>query len=119
MQFRVTAALVALFAILAASVTYFDLAGPAPSGTPTVAPTLVLDVPIADVAHAQVADAGKVAAVARKDETSWEIVAPAAEPADVRRVEDALGRIARLNATRKIDDAGALTTYGLDQPPIE
>jgi len=119
MQFRVTAALVALFAILAASVTYFDLATPVPSGTPTVAPTTVLDVPLADVAHAQVVDAGKTAAVSRKDESTWEIVAPSSEPADNRRVEDAVGRIAKLNATRKLDDPGDLSVFGLAQPPIE
>lgn len=119
MQFRVTAALVALFTILVAAVTYFDLGAPVPSGTPTVAPTTVLDVPIAEIAHAQVTDAGKSAAVSRKDESSWEIVAPAAEPADSRRVEDALGRIAKLNATRKLDDPGDLGAYGLAQPTIE
>jgi hypothetical protein len=101
------------------SVTYFDLATPAPSGTPTVAPTTVLDVPVADVAHAQVVDAGKTAAVSRRDESTWEIVAPSTEPADNRRVEDAVGRIAKLNATRKLDDPGDLSVFGLVQPPIE
>ena len=118
MQFRVTAALVAVFAILAASVTYFDLGSPAPSGTPTVAPSVVIDVPLNMVTYAEVAEAGKTAAVARKDETTWEIVSPAPEPADNRRVEDAVGRVARLNATRKIEQPGDLVAYGLAQPPI-
>ena len=118
MQFRVTAALVALFALLAAGVTYFDLTGPVPSGTPTVAPSVVLDVPVASVTYAEVTEAGKTAAVARKDESTWEIVSPSTEPADNRRVEDALGRVARLNATRKIEEPGDLSAYGLAQPPI-
>jgi hypothetical protein len=118
MQFRVTAALVAVFAILAASVAYFDLGGPAPSGTPTVAPSVVLDVPLTMVTYAEVTEAGKTAAVARKDETTWEIVSPSTEPADNRRVEDALGRVAKINATRKIDEPGDLSAYGLAQPTI-
>ena len=118
MQFRVTAALVAVFAILAAGVTYFDLTGPVPSGTPTVAPSVVVDVPLNMVTYVEVTEAGKTAAVARKDETTWEIVSPSTEPADNRRVEDAVGRIARLNATRKIEQPGDLSAYGLAQPPL-
>ena len=118
MQFRVTAALVAIFAILAAGVTYFDLTGPVPSGTPTVAPSVIVDVPLNMVTYAEVSEGGKTAAVARKDETTWEMVSPSPEPADQRRVEDAVGRIAKLNAIRKIEDPGDLSAYGLAQPPI-
>jgi hypothetical protein len=118
MQFRVTAALVAMFAILAAGVTYFDMTGPVPSGTPTVAPSVVVDVPVSMVTYVEVSEAGKTAAVARKDETNWEIVSPTTEPADTRRVEDAVGRVAKLNATRKIEEPGDLGAYGLAQAPI-
>jgi hypothetical protein len=118
MQFRVTAALVALFAILAAGVTYFDLTGPVPSGTPTVAPTTVLDLSPTELTYAEVSQDGATAAVGRKDESTWEIVSPSTEPADSQRVADAIGRVARLSASRKIDDPGDLSAYGLAAPPI-
>jgi hypothetical protein len=118
MQFRITAALVAVFALLAAGVAYFGLTEPKPSTTPTVQST-VFDLPAIDVARVAVTEAGKTATVERKDDGSWQIVAPTTEPADSRRVDDAVGRLAKLNASRRLDDAGDLAAYGLAQPSAQ
>ena len=107
MQFRVTAALVALFALLAGAVSYFDLTGPAPSTTPTVEST-VFDLPAADVARVTVTESGKSATVERTGDGTWQIVAPTTEPADSSRIDDTVGRLAKLNATRKLEGAGDL-----------
>jgi hypothetical protein len=117
MQFRVTAALVALFALLAGAVSYFGLTGPAPSTTPT-AESIVFDLPAADVARVTVTEAGKSATVERTGE-GWQIVAPTTEPADSRRIDDTVTRLAKLNATRKLEGAGDLAAYGLAQPSAQ
>jgi hypothetical protein len=118
MQFRVTAALVAVFVLLAGAVSYFGLTEPAPSTTPTVQST-VFDLPAADVTRVTVTEAGMRAAVERTGDGAWQIVAPTPEPADSGRVDDTAGRLAKLTATRKLEGAGDLAAYGLAEPTTQ
>jgi hypothetical protein len=118
MQFRLTAALVAIFAVLVGAVSYFGLTEPAAKTTPTVQ-SAVFDLPAGDVARVVVMEAGKTAAVERKQDGTWQIVAPTTEPADSRRVDDTVSRLAKLSASRKLEGAGDLAAYGLAQPSAE
>jgi Domain of unknown function (DUF4340) len=118
MQFRVTAALVAIFALLAGGVSYFGLSGPVAKTTPTVQNT-VFDLPATDVTRVAVVEGGKTAAVERRDDGSWQIVAPTTEPADGPRIDDAVSRLAKLSASRKLEGATDLAAYGLAQPSAE
>jgi hypothetical protein len=112
---RFTAAMVALFVVLAGAVWWLELRNPAASAaaTPTgQAP--VFDLKADDVSRIEVDDSGKSVA-AERTEGGWRLVQPAGA-ADAARVEGAVGQIAKLNATRKLEDASDLASYGLSSP---
>jgi hypothetical protein len=110
---RLTAALVALFVVLAGAVWWLELRSPAPAAKPAgQAP--VFDLKPDDVSRIEVDDSGKTVAVERV-EGGWRLVQPAGE-ADAARVEGAVGQVAKLNATRKLEDASDLASYGLSSP---
>lgn len=114
MSSRPTLVLVAVFGVLAAVVWYVVLRNPvAANGDPNQAP--VFDLKAEDVTRLRVVDQGKSAVVERTEGT-WRLVEPAADEADARRIDDALGRIAKLTANRKLDDATDLAGYGLSAP---
>ena len=74
----------------------------------------VFDLKADDVSRIEVDDSGKSVA-AERTEGGWRLVQPAGA-ADAARVEGAVGQIAKLNATRKLEDASDLASYGLSSP---
>ena len=112
---RATAALVAVFAVLAGAVWWLELRNPAPADKPAAGQAPVFDLKPDDVSRVEVVDAGQTVAVERTD-GGWKLVEPAAEEADARRIDSAVGQVAKLNATRKLEDATDLASYGLSSP---
>ena len=115
---KATAAMVAVFVLLAGGVWWFELRNPeAATKTPTgQAP--VFDLKAEDVARVEVVDSGKTAAVERGD-AGWKVVDPPTEGADASRIDSAVGQLTKLNATRKLEDATDLASYGLSAPSIK
>jgi hypothetical protein len=114
MNSRPTAILVVLFCLLAGAVWFFELRTPATAKTdPGQSP--VFDLKAEDVTRVEVTDQGKTAAVERTDD-KWRLVQPSTDEGDSRRIDDTIGRIAKLTANRKLDDASDLAGYGLVDP---
>ncbi|HEY3111008.1 MAG TPA: DUF4340 domain-containing protein [Chloroflexota bacterium] len=110
---RLTAGLVALFVVLAAAVWWLELRSPEAAVKPAgQAP--VFDLKPDDVSRIEVDDSGKTV-TAERTEGGWRLVQPAGE-ADAARVEGAVGQVAKLNATRKLEDASDPASYGLSSP---
>jgi hypothetical protein len=110
---RLTAALVAIFVVLAGAVWWLELRSPEPAAKPAgQAP--VFDLKPDEVSRIEVDDSGKTVA-AERTEGGWRLVQPAGD-ADAARVEGAVGQVAKLNATRKLEDATDLASYGLSSP---
>jgi hypothetical protein len=112
---RLTAALVAAFAILAGAVWWAELRNPEPAAKPAAGQAPVFDLKADDVNRVEVVESGKTAAVERTD-GGWRLVEPADDEADARRIDSAVGQVAKLNATRKLEDASDLASYGLSSP---
>jgi hypothetical protein len=112
---RLTAVFVAVFAILAAGVWYFNVLQPQPATKTPVGQTLVFDLKAEEIARLDIVDAGKTATVERTD-GGWRLVEPAAQETDARRIDNAVTAIAKLTATRKLEDATDLNSYGLAAP---
>ena len=117
MSSRPTLALVALFALLAAAVWWFELRNnPEVAAKPSAGQAPVFDLKADDVARVEVVDAGRAAAVERGGDGSWRLVEPASDDADARRIDTAVTQVAKLNANRKLEDATDLASYGLVNP---
>jgi Domain of unknown function (DUF4340) len=112
---RLTAAMVALFAVLAGAVWWLELRSPAAVASTTPGQAPVFDLKADDVSRVEVVDAGKTAAVERTGD-GWRLVAPATDEADASRIDSAVGQVAKLSATRKLEDASDLASYGLSSP---
>jgi Domain of unknown function (DUF4340) len=114
---RLTAALVALFVVLAGAVWWLELRSPGAVASPVAGQAPVFDLKPDEVSRVEVVDSGKSAAVERTGD-GWRLVQPAVDEADARRVDSAVGQVAKLNATRKLEDASDLASYGLSSPTI-
>jgi hypothetical protein len=112
---RLTAALVGVFVVLAGAVWWFELRNPPAAATPAAGQAPVFDLKAEEVSRVEVVEAGKTAAVERTAD-GWRLVEPAADQADDRRIDSAVGQVAKLNATRKLEDASDLASYGLSSP---
>jgi hypothetical protein len=111
---RATAALVGVFVLLAGAVWWVELRNPEAAAKPAAGQTPVFDLKSDEVNRVEVVDSGKSVAVERAD-AGWRMVEPPGE-ADAGRVDNAVGQVARLNATRKLEDATDLASYGLSAP---
>lgn len=125
MKSRSTLILVAVFAALAAYVYFFEI-NKTPEqisqtlGTPTTATQpYVLQVKTADVKTLQVRDlrAAKEVSVRRTD-TGWWITPPDKE-ADAPKIEQALGYIGTLQATRVLNNVGDVKAFGFGAASLE
>jgi len=116
LNFRFTLAMVAVLVVLGGVVWYTELRnGPAPAPTPNGQAT-VLDLNSADVTKFEV-DAGSAKAVVeRGSDNVWRLTAPQPGEADNTTVDSTVSRLAKLNATRKLDSPGNLGDYGLASP---
>ena len=114
MNTRLTAALLVLLVALAGSIWYFDLTTPAKKVDPNEATVLALKAE--DVVRLEVTDPTRSTALERGDNGTWTITAPQAGESDSRRIEDAIGRLSKLVATRKVDQPGDLSQFGLAVP---
>ena len=114
MNMRLTGGLLALLIALAASIWYFDVTTPAKKIDPNEA--IVFALKPEDVARLDIVDPARSTVVERVDGGTWTITAPQAGEADSRRIDDAIGRIAKLVATRKVDQPGDLGQFGLAVP---
>jgi hypothetical protein len=112
---RVTAALVAVFVVLAGAVWWLELRSPQEAAKPAAGQAPVFDLKPEDVSRVEVVDAGKTVA-AERTEAGWRLVEPAGDEADARRIDSAVVQVAKLSATRKLEDASDLASYGLSSP---
>src|SRR5207248_2228793 len=112
---RLTAALVAVFVALAGAVWWLELRSPEAADKPPAGQAPVFDLKPDDVSRVEVIDSGKTATVERTD-AGWRLVEPTADAADATRIDTAVGQVAKLNATRKLEDASDLASYGLSSP---
>jgi hypothetical protein len=116
LNFRLTIVLVAVFALMAGAVWYTELRGGPRTPTPPAGQAAMLDLNSQDVTRIEVEAQGKRAVVERGSDNVWRLVEPQAGEADNTTVDSAASRLAKLNATRKLDSPGNLADYGLDNP---
>jgi len=118
MNFRLTGVLLALFIILGLAAYWFELRyePPAPGqGTQTPVFNAAAD----QVARLEVQSAGKTVTLSRDNAGQWQIVQPETSAADNRRVDDVVTQLVKLTATRTIENASDLASYGLEQPQAQ
>jgi len=122
---RGTLILVAVFAALAAYVYFFEINKTSEQisrtlGTPTaVTQPYVFQVKTAEVKSLQVRDlrAAKEVTVSRTD-TGWRIAPPDKE-GDAPKVEQAIGYVGTLQATRVLNNVGDLKAFGFGAAALE
>ncbi len=121
MQFRTTAILVAILAVLGAFVYLTELRKPAEQPkTPGLAQTPIWSLSPDQVARITIRDntnqsTGEVV----REGGVWNIKQPIQEPADDARLNRLADQLAKLNATRVISEPGAdLGSFGLGQPKL-
>lgn len=126
MKPRTTLIIVAVFALLAGYVYFFELNKTpeqisATLGTPTAKPpTYVVQVNTADIKSLEVADLRAPREVKlTRSETGWQLTKPADKPADRFSVESAVVSLASLKTSRVLTDVTNLGQYGLITPTLE
>ncbi|HPL29827.1 MAG TPA: DUF4340 domain-containing protein [Anaerolineae bacterium] len=120
MKPRTTLLVVGVFLALLAYVYLGELRRPAATDTATTpTPAPLLSVAADQVLGLSVSGGGKETRLARQVGREWQLEAPVPGPADASRVSQFLGRVAMLNPTRSLDDAGPLEEYGLAPPALE
>lgn len=126
MKPQTTLIIVALFALLAGYVYFFELNKTpaqisATLGTPTAKPpTYVVQVNSSDIKSIEVADLRAPREVKlTRTETSWQMLKPADKAADRFSVESAVFGLASLKASRVLTDVSNLGQYGLITPTLE
>ena len=117
MNFRGTAILLAVLLVLGAGVWWFELREPPKTTDSKLIP--VLDLKSEDVNRLEVIDAGKLVRVLKSDTGIWRLAAPEDAEADVRRVDDVISRVTKLNATRQITETADLGAFGLLEPKVQ
>lgn len=115
MSTRLTAAMVVVFGLLAVGVWWFNAFEPRPVTKTPTGQTPIFNLKAEEIARVDVVDAGLSATVERTD-AGWRLVEPAAPETDVRRIDNAVTAVAKLNASRKLEDATDLSGYGLAAP---
>lgn len=116
MNYRTTAALLAVLVILA-GVVYYLQGQPTPgTASATATPAVVTFAP-ADATKLVISSGDKSTELALAGST-WNIVKPEATPADATRVQGWVDQLSALTADRVIDNAADLSTYGLKQPKL-
>jgi hypothetical protein len=116
-NFRVTGIMLAVLVVLGATVWWFELREPAKASDNATAAMLGLKAE--DVTRLETRDQSKVVVVEKSDAGTWRLLNPEEAEADGARVDDMVNRIATLKATRTIDDAIDLASYGLAQPATQ
>lgn len=116
MNFRLTVALVTVFALMAAGVWYVELRGGPRTPTPLPGTAQMLDLTNETVTRIEVETEGKRSVVERGTDDVWRLAEPQPGEADNTTVDSTASRIAKLNASRKIDTPGSLGDYGLEDP---
>jgi hypothetical protein len=117
-NFRVTAALLAVLIILGGAVYYISQspAPPAAGAAPTPATVLKLNAP--DVTKL-IISGGTNSTELDKSGNDWALAKPTAGPADNARVGGWVDQIASLSANRTIDSVSDLGSYGLANPSLK
>lgn len=126
MKPQTTLIIVALFALLAGYVYFFEINKTpeqisATLGTPTAKPpTYMVQVNSSDIKSIEVADLTAPREVKlSRTETSWQLLKPTDKAADRFSVESAVGGLASLKASRVLTDVTNLGQYGLITPTLE
>jgi hypothetical protein len=126
MKPQTTLIIVALFALLAGYVYFFEINKTpeqisAALGTPTAKPpTYMVQVNSSDIKSIEVADLTAPRDVKlSRTETSWQLLKPADKAADRFSVESAVAGLASLKASRVLTDVINLGQYGLITPTLE
>jgi hypothetical protein len=123
MKLRNTLILIAILALLGGYVYFFELRKESePSDDGGFVTVLNLDATqIVGITVNKTEDgATTMARVRREAGQGWQIVEPAQEAADDVRVDNLAGLLARLQATRKIEESASdLSLYGLKEPAFE
>lgn len=125
MNSRGTLILVAVFAALAAYVYFFEINKTQEQisrtlGTPTlVTQPYVLQIKTADVKTLQVRDlrAAKEVTVSRTEQGWW--ITPPNKEADAPKIDQAIGYIGSLQATRVLNNVGDIKTFGFGTATLE
>lgn len=120
MNFRMTAILVIVAALVVGGVYFSENQRKSSNATPTPGPNAPVDVlglKTADVTRLKIVDkAGKTVEVV-KDGENWKMTAPTQEPADATRVELVVRQIGEGRANRKIEAKDVdLAAFELQQP---
>jgi hypothetical protein len=116
LNYRLTVGLVVVFALLAAGVWYTELRGGPRTPTPPAGQAVMFDWNITDLTKMEVEADGKRTVVERGSDNVWRLTEPQPGEADNTIVDSAAGRMAKLIATRKVDNPGNLADYGLNDP---
>jgi hypothetical protein len=116
LNFRLTAGLVVVFALLAGGVWYTELRGGPRTPTPPAGQAVMFDWNATDMTKMEVEADGKRTVVERGGDNVWRLTEPQPGEADNTIVDSAAGRMAKLIATRKLDNPGNLADYGLNAP---
>jgi hypothetical protein len=123
---QTTLIIVAVFALLAGYVYFFELNKTpeqisATLGTPTAKPpTYVIQVDALNIKSVEIADLRAPREVKlSRTETSWQLLKPVDKPADRFSVESAVAGLASLKASRVLTEVANLGQYGLITPTLE
>jgi hypothetical protein len=118
MNFRVTAALLAVLIVLGGIVYYISQSPPPPAAGAAPTPASVLKLSSTDVTKL-ILTGGTNLTELDKDGNSWVIAKPTSGPADNGRVGGWVDQISNLSAERTIDDVSDLGSYGLVNPSLK
>lgn len=117
MKFRNTLILIAILAILAGYVYFFEIKREAPAQQEPA--QVILDLNPDDIISLAVAwgDGDPVLRLARGEGEAWRVEMPAEDAADHIRVSNSVASLARLEAMRLLEERPAdLSVYGLHAP---
>lgn len=120
MNFRNTAILVALFALLAGYVYFVEMAKPPVDTTAQERDKYVFTLGIDDLNSLEIKDGSKSVFLVKDAAGTWFVGGVGSTKADLGRLGNVLTGLTDLRASRVITDLSAgLATYGLEQPGIE
>ncbi len=120
MNFRNTAILVALFALLAGYVYFVEMAKPPVDTTVQDKDKYVFTLGLDDLNALEIRDGDKSLFLVKDGTGTWFVGGVGAAKADVAQMGSVLTGLTDLRASRVITDLSAgLATYGLEQPAVQ
>jgi hypothetical protein len=120
MNFRNTAILVAIFALLGGYVYFVEMAKPPVDLTTQDKEKYVFTLGVEDLTSLQIKDGDKSVFLVKDEAGVWFVGAPGAATADPEKLSTVLYNLTDLRASRIITDLSAgLAIYGLETPSVE